>query len=79
MSGRGDDRDASYNFGIYKSEGIPPIAPSEIAVAKARIQELVTAIDALVDFHNGPLEAKRPDVFHRLLSRAAAASDKAKA
>ena len=39
----------------------------------AAVQKLVAAASALVDFHNGPLETKRPDVFQLLMQRLASA------
>ena len=41
--------------------------------AQAKIARLTEAANALVDFHNAPLECKRPDMFQRLISRLAAA------
>jgi hypothetical protein len=41
----------------------------------ARLRE---AGSALIDFHNGPLEAKRPDIWQRLLTRFSAAMDQSK-
>lgn len=41
--------------------------------ARAKIARLTEAANALVDFHNAPLECKRPDMFQRLISRLAAA------
>ena len=43
------------------------------AKAEARIARLEEAANALVDFHNAPLECKRSDMFQRLISRLAAA------
>jgi hypothetical protein len=40
---------------------------------QARVKVLEDAGTAILDFHNGPLEAKRPDVFQRLMVRLAAA------
>lgn len=40
-------------------------------VLRALNAELVKAGEALVDFHNGTLETKRPDVFQRLMQRLA--------
>ena len=41
--------------------------------AQAKIARLTEAANALVDFHNAPLECKRPDMFQRLISRLATA------
>jgi hypothetical protein len=41
----------------------------------ARLRE---AGSALIDFHNGPLEAKRPDLWQRLLTRFSAAMEQSK-
>lgn len=36
-----------------------------------RPDALVTAANALIDFYNGPVQNKRPDVFQRLMQRLA--------
>ncbi len=36
-----------------------------------RTDALVTAANAIIDFYNGPAEAKRPDIFQRLMQRLA--------
>ena len=46
---------------------------ADLAEAQAKIARLTEAANALVDFHNAPLECKRPDMFQRLISRLAAA------
>lgn len=46
---------------------------ADLAEANAKIARLTEAANALVDFHNAPLECKRPDMFQRLISRLAAA------
>ena len=52
--------------------------PSEVYVSPApsgwRPDALVTAANALIDFYNGPVQAKRPDVFQRLMQRLADAT-----
>jgi hypothetical protein len=46
---------------------------AEAARLAAENERLRAAAQAIVDFHNGPLEAKRPDVFQILMSRLDAA------
>ena len=36
-----------------------------------RPDALVTAANAIIDFYNGPAQAKRPDIFQRLMQRLA--------
>ena len=40
---------------------------------RAENERLRAAGNAIIDFYNGPLEAKRPDIFHRLMVRLNAA------
>lgn len=42
---------------------------------RAKVNDIETARDAIIRFHNGPAEAKRPDVFVRLLKGLARALD----
>jgi hypothetical protein len=49
------------------------ILQAELDAARAELAGVREAGQALVNFHNGPLEAKRPDVFQILISRLAAA------
>ena len=44
-----------------------------IAALRAENERLRAAGQAIIDFYNGPLEAKRPDIFHRLMVRLNAA------
>ncbi len=46
---------------------------ADLPEARAKIARLTEAANALVDFHNAPLECKRPEMFQRLISRLAAA------
>ena len=51
-------------------------AEDEVAGLRAKAEaaeELAEVCDAMIDFHNGPAEAKRPDIWQRLLQRFAAA------
>jgi hypothetical protein len=50
-----------------------PALIRELAVARAKVKVLQEAGTAILDFYNGPLEAKRPDIFQRLMVRLAAA------
>lgn len=36
-----------------------------------RPDDLITAANAIIDFYNGPAQAKRPDIFQRLMQRLA--------
>jgi hypothetical protein len=42
---------------------------------RAKVNAIETAGDAIIRFHNGPAEAKRPDIFVRLLKALAKALD----
>jgi hypothetical protein len=42
---------------------------------RAKVNAIETASDAIIRFHNGPAEAKRPDIFLRLLKALAIALD----
>ncbi len=42
---------------------------------RAKVKALETAGDAIIRFHNGPAEAKRPDIFVLLLKALAIALD----
>jgi hypothetical protein len=46
---------------------------TRLLAAEARVKALEETGTAILDFYNGPLEAKRPDVFQRLMVRLAAA------
>jgi len=49
---------------------------AELTRLRARVEaadKLAEAGSAMIDFHNGPAEAKRPDIWQRLLQRFAAA------
>ena len=43
----------------------------DIASRAAAMQKLVGAVNTLIDFHNGPAETKRPDVFILLMQNLA--------
>jgi hypothetical protein len=63
--------DAEDEAAQYKSS---LIAQHQAHVATmARLKVLEEAGTSILDFYNGPLEAKRPDVFQRLMVRLAAA------
>jgi hypothetical protein len=60
----------------YKPYTMPMETTRQHDWRDARITELEDdakrlreAGNALIDFHNGPLEAKRPDIWHRILTR----------
>jgi hypothetical protein len=67
------------NHAAFSSASIP-LDPRDIAElctrlisAEAKVKVLEDAGTAILDFYNGPLEAKRPDVFQQLMVRLAAA------
>ena len=67
---------------VARFNAAPDLARAYIAQAaeEARLRSKVEAAEklaesggAMIDFHNGPAEAKRPDIWQRLLQRFAAA------
>ena len=46
----------------------------ELEALAKRLEAIVAASVALIDFHNGPVEHKRPDIFQRLMQRLANAT-----
>lgn len=57
-------------YGASKEE-IDAALTTPPAPSPWRPDALVAAANALIDFHNGPVEAKRPDIFQRLMQRLA--------
>lgn len=58
------------------SSGAAFDAVNELTALRAENGRLRAAATALIDFHNGPREAKRPDVFRLLMVRLNAALEK---
>lgn len=52
------------NGPIYEAEMTRLLALAERGAA---MQPMIDAANALIDFHNGPQETRRPDIHHMLL------------
>ena len=58
----------------YEVNGTLAVEAADLITAlRAENERLRAAGNAIIDFYNGPLEAKRPDIFHRLMVRLNAA------
>jgi hypothetical protein len=60
------DHQAAMHGALRRSVSVVQPAPSGW-----RPDELIMAANAIIDFYNGPVEAKRPDIFQRLMQRLA--------
>lgn len=56
---------------IYEGDWSRLIAIARRGAAVVQWRPIEEAAQALIDFHNGPLDAKRPDVFRLLMQRLA--------
>lgn len=56
---------------VERLESVEECLRDDLTVERAENERMRAAGNALVDFYNGPVEAKRPDVFQRLMQRLA--------
>lgn len=67
-----DMGDLSADEAVWEADDLARAAlAAQPAPSPWRADALVTAANALIDFYNGPVQNKRPDVFQRLMQRLA--------
>ena len=66
-----DERLSSSDEVQYLKQFARAILDGQDAPSPWRPVELIMAANAIIDFYNGPVEAKRPDIFQRLMQRLA--------